>query len=322
VTAARIAEGADASAAVAEDGAATAAAACAEAGRARPPWVIEPQELARRHYENFPVVSWFVPRELRGALTAVYAFARMTDDLGDEGSAAPAQRLVSLARWEEGLEAALAARHPFADGLHPALARVAEAIRAHALPVEPFRAIIRANRLDQVRTRYPCYADLLEYCGYSANPVGRIVLRLLGRDDPSLLPASDAICTALQLANHWQGIGEDLRVRDRLYVPLEDLDRFGVREEDLRRHRPNRRVRRLVGFEVDRTRELLHSAALLPEAFGRNAAAVLRLFIAGGHAILDELEAHGDELLRGRLRVPRRRRLLLLAREGLRWARA
>lgn len=291
----------------------------------------EAVRLARRHYENFPVLSRFVPPELRHPLATIYAFARVTDDLGDEGSTASEQRLAALARWEKELDAALsngAALHGTLSGsasssgvVDPVLADVARTIHSRGLPVEPFRAIIHANRLDQLQSRYPTYDDLLGYCAFSANPVGRIVLLLFGSDDPRLLRASDAICTGLQLANHWQGIGEDLRLRDRLYVPREDLDRFGVSEEDLRGDRPSRPVRRLIGFLIDRTRHLLDSGASLPEAFERRSAAVLRLFWRGGRAILSEIERHPDDLLHSAIRVSRTRALLMLGVEGLRWIR-
>jgi squalene synthase HpnC len=301
---------------------------------------LDPLRLARAHYENFPVLSVFVPRDLRFALASVYAFARATDDIGDEGAAGPAERLAALARWEAHLDAALAARLAGSgfgcdradrvvgltaeadDGAsHPVLVNAARTIHVHGLPVEPFRALIHANRLDQIRTRYSTYADLLEYCAYSANPVGRIVLRLFGKDDVNLLAPSDAICTGLQLANHLQHISEDLRLRNRLYIPLEDLDRFDVREVDLLGTTPTRAVRRLVGFLLERTRALLESGAGLPEAFDRRRAAVLRLFLRGGLAILDEIKAREDDLLRRAIQVPRRRAFLIVAGEALRCAR-
>jgi squalene synthase HpnC len=271
--------------------------------------------MARTHYENFPVLSLFLPAELRLPMARIYAFARATDDLGDEGCASREERLAALERWEGKLEAELA-NGGGPGAVDPVLAGVADTIRAHALPVEPFRALIRANRLDQLRSRYATFADLLEYCACSANPVGRIVLRLFGEHGPQLLPASDAVCSGLQVANHLQGLGEDLRLRDRLYVPLEDLERFGVRESDLRRSRPTRAVRRLLGYEIDRARALLESGAALPEAFRGGRRAALHLFLGGGRAILDELEARREDVLRERVRVPRTRALLLLVREG------
>jgi squalene synthase HpnC len=275
---------------------------------------------ARGHYENFPVLSLFVPAELRAPLASIYAFARFTDDLGDEGRDRPSERLVTLQEWERGFEDALT------DGAepaqtHPVLEGVARTIQDRGLKAQPFRQLIHANRIDQQRTRYETLDDLLEYCSYSANPVGRIVLALFGRDDEALWPLSDSMCTALQLANHWQGIGEDLRLRDRLYIPLEDLRRFDVNESDLLRERPTRAVRRLVAFELDRTRALLQEGAALPARFERSRRAVLRLFIRGGRAILDEIETREQDLLRARIRVPRRRALLSLLLESAAWIR-
>ena len=273
---------------------------------------LEALRPARRHYENFPVLSRFVPVHLRLPLAWVYAFARTTDDLGDEGPARPAERLAALDLWERRFLTALSDGRGEGD---PVLAGVARAIRQHDLPVESFRALIHANRMDQLCRRYASFAELLESCAHSANPVGRIVLRLFGRDDSALLPLSDAVCTGLQLANHWQGLGEDLRLRDRLYVPLEDLERFGVGEADLRRSRPTRSVLRLLGYEIDRTRDLLYSGAALSEAFDGRRAAVLRLFARGGLSILDAIEARPAAVLAGGARVPRRRALLLLVTE-------
>ncbi len=285
--------------------------------------------LALEHYENFPVLSRFVPAELREPFAAVYAFARVTDDIGDEIGVPPETRLEALTRWEvafevEVLEAgesrAEDARAGVSPDAGPVLAAVARTIREHGLSLEPFRTLILANRMDQLRSRYETYAELLDSCALSANPVGRIVLGLLGSRDEAHLAASDAVCTGLQLANHWQGIGEDLRWRDRLYVPHEDMTRFGVSEDDLRRDRPGRAVRRLVGHLVDRTRALLEPGWALPRAFAPRRAAVLRLFTRSGLAILDEIEARQADLLRARIRVPRRRALWLLASEELRLA--
>lgn len=287
--------------------------------------------MALEHYENFPVLSRFVPAELRGPFAAVYAFARVTDDIGDEIGVSPETRLEALTRWEVAFEVEVLdagesrAEDAWAGGFSspdygPVLAAVARTIREHGLSLEPFRTLILANRMDQLRSRYETYAELLDSCALSANPVGRIVLELLGSRDDAHLAASDALCTALQLANHWQGIGEDLRWRDRLYVPREDMTRFGVSEDDLRRDRPGRAVRRLVGHLVDRTRALLETGWALPRAFAQRRAAVLRLFVRSGLAILDEIEAREADLLRARIRVPRRRALWLLASEELRLA--
>lgn len=276
--------------------------------------------LARGHYENFPILSPFVSPRMRLALARIYSFARMTDDLGDEGSDTPAERLAALERWEQALVAALS--DEAAPAVHPVLRGLAWTVREHGLPSGPFHALIAANRLDQLRARYGSYRELLEYCALSANPVGRIVIALFGRTDSALVPAADALCTALQLANHLQGIGDDLRLRDRLYLPLDELERFGVREADLLRERPSGAVRRLVGFQVDRTRELLERAAGLPGVFAGGPRAVVRLFLEGGRAALDAVEAHEADVLRARIRVGRRRAWLGLARAAGDLARA
>jgi squalene synthase HpnC len=302
------------------------------AGAGAPPAAIR---LARSHYENFPVVSWVLPRELRLPLARVYAFARTTDDLGDEGAATPAERLEALDAWEAGLRDALGSGGsrgpaaagvrggsvPSADAVDPRrriLRETAETIRGHDLPLQPFLDMIDANRLDQKQSRYRTMADLLGSCRLSANPIGRIVLRLFGRDDEALHESSDAVCTGLQIANHIQGAGDDIRLRGRVYLPLEDLERFGVAELDLITGRPAPRVRELLRFEIDRARTMLERGRRLPEAFTGRRRAVLRLFVRGGTGILDRLESRLDDVLRERVRVPRASLAMWLAAEGAR----
>jgi squalene synthase HpnC len=290
--------------------------------------------LARTRPENFPVLSRLVPGELRLPLARVYAFARTTDDLGDEPGRDPAERLASLDAWEAGLRAALrdgAARAapPLAGTTGPAgaeslrqvLRATAETILDHRLELQPFLDLIEANRFDQKRLRYERIGDLLESCRLSANPVGRIVLRLFGRDVPALHASSDALCTGLQIANHVQGVGEDLRLRGRIYLPLEDLERFGVVEADLRTGRVTPGVRDLLRFEIARARALLERGRGLPDAFAGRRRAVLRLCLRGGRGILDRLESRLDDVLQGRVRVPRATIAAWIAAEGVRaWA--
>jgi squalene synthase HpnC len=289
--------------------------------------------LARTRPENFPVLSRLVPGELRLPLARVYAFARTTDDLGDEPGRDPAERLAALDAWEAGLRAALreAARaapplagtagSPGAERLRHVLGATADTILEHRLELQPFLDLIEANRLDQRKLRYERMGDLLESCRLSANPVGRIVLRLFGRDVPGLHASSDALCTGLQIANHVQGAGEDLRLRGRIYLPLEDLERFGVAEDDLRTGRVTPGVRDLLRFEIARARALLERGRGLPDAFAGRRRAVLRLFLRGGRGILDRLESRLDDVLHGTVRVPRAAIAAWVAVEGVRaWA--
>ena len=243
--------------------------------------------LARAHYENFTVGSWLLPRPLRHDLAAVYAFARGADDLADEG--ADEGRLERLAAWEEKLLAC--ARDP-ATADDPVFLALGHTIARHALPVEMLRELLVAFRRDAAgeTRRFASFADVLGYCRSSANPVGRIVLALFGYRDAERQARSDAICTALQLTNFWQDVGGDLD-RGRVYLPEEDLDRFAGSRQALVERVANDGFRRLLAFEIARTRDLFRSgfalAALVNGRLGRE----VRLFAGGGLALLDRIEA-------------------------------
>ena len=243
--------------------------------------------IARTHYENFTIGSWLLPRRLRLDLAAIYAFARGADDLADEGP--DDGRLPRLAAWEDRLLAC--ARDPAgADG--PVFVALGHTIARHDLPLEPFRDLLRAFRRDAAGdTRaFATFADVLEYCRCSANPVGRIVLALFGHQDAERQARSDDICTALQLTNFWQDVAGDLD-RGRVYIPAEDLDRFPGSREALAERRANAAFRRLLAFEVTRTRELFHRGLALPDLVTGRLAREIRLFAHGGLAILDRIAA-------------------------------
>src|SRR5262245_33717018 len=205
--------------------------------------------LARDHYENFPVASWLVPKHQRPAVQAIYAFARVADDFADE---APyeGQRLERLDEWERLLHDCFRGR-----AIDPVFVALREAVLGFALPLQPFRDLLTAFRMDVTKKRYESEADLLEYCRLSANPRGRLMLMVFGRDDEALRKRSDAICTALQLANHWQDVAIDLK-KDRIYIPEEALRRFAVGEDDLRSGRATEAFRALMRDRVERTRAL------------------------------------------------------------------
>jgi phytoene synthase len=196
------------------------------------------------HYENFPVASWLVPAELRGAVVAIYRFARAADDIADEGDAPLEQRRAALHRFAGHLDAIARGATP-AEGPFPALA---EAIRRHELPLPPFHELLDAFEQDLDVTRYATYADLLDYCRRSANPVGRLVLALYRADTPRNLARSDAVCTGLQLTNFWQDVAVDWR-KGRVYLPQEDLARFGVGEASIAAGRTDAAWRALLAFE-------------------------------------------------------------------------
>jgi len=262
------------------------------------------QAGAKASAENFPVALRFLPRRYRGHLAAVYGFARSVDDMGDQ--AAPQERLHLLDELEADLRrlyrmvpAPAAAGTAGRDG-PPRLAVIralAPTVVACAIPAQPFHDLIAANRQDQVVSRYPAYGDLLEYCRLSANPVGRIVLHIFGAATPAREALSDRVCTALQLAEHWQDVAEDLRA-GRIYLPQEDLDRFGCSERDLAAPRAAPRVRALMAFEERRARELLDAGAPIVGTLRGAARAAVAGYVAGGRAALAAIAASGHDVLR------------------------
>jgi squalene synthase HpnC len=269
------------------------------------------ERLAKGHYENFSVLSWFLPRALRPHFSSVYAFCRHTDDLGDEGRATPDERLARLDAWEADLRRCF---HANQQPKHPYLIALRETIQRHDLPVEPFLRLIEANRMDQRQQRHPSYADVLHYCEHSANPVGQLVLMLYGYRDSERRRCSDAICTALQLTNFWQDVWLDYHERDRIYLPLEDLARFGYSEEELARGEVTAAFRAVMAFEVQRARALFYDGmpllCLLP-ALPRRAVA---LFALGGLEILAGIERAGFDVFSQRPTLSRRRKATLMAR--------
>ena len=267
------------------------------------------ERYSREHQENFTVVSWFLPRELHAPMFAVYAFCRYTDDLGDE---AEGDRLALLDEWETELRSAFGGspRHP----ISVALADLAE---RKPLEPEPFLRLIEANRLDQTKTRYADFQEVLGYCELSANPVGEMVLALWEISDAERRALSDATCTALQLANHWQDVRRDWQA-GRLYLPLEDLQRFGVSEEQLAEQiaerRGGRAFRELMRFQVDRAEAYFRRGEALVRLVPRELAVDLRLFSDGGRAVLRAIAAQDYDVLAARPRVGKGRRAWLALR--------
>ncbi len=262
------------------------------------------RRLARSHYENFLVVTWLLPRRLHQPMFNVYAYCRTVDDLGDE---AWGDRLALLADWERQLDCCL-------DGHaeHPVYVALAKTMRDYDLPAEPFRRLIEANRRDQLVSRYETYADVLDYCQYSANPVGRLVLMLFGYRDARRFELSDATCSALQLANFWQDVARDYR-QGRIYIPLEDMRRFGCTEDQLASGRVDAGWRALMQFEIERTRELFRVGEQLVPLVERQLQVDLRLFSLGGREILNRIEAQNYDVLSRRPTVSAWRQLGLLA---------
>lgn len=254
--------------------------------------------LAKHTGENFPVALRVLTPRLRRHLFALYGFARLVDDVGDEWEGDREAGLDTIDREIDRIAAGELPRHP-------SLVRVAATVHACALPIDPLRRLVEANRIDQRVTRYESFEELVGYCSYSAHPLGRLVLGVFDAATPERIALSDATCTALQIAEHLQDVAEDLSA-GRIYVPLEDLARFGVSEDDLRATRANDAVRALIAFEVKRTREGLARGAPLVGTLSGFARLAVAGFTAGGVAALDAIDAVGGDVLTGTPR-PRHR---------------
>jgi len=237
------------------------------------------------HYENFPVASILLPRRLVPAVEAIYAFARSADDIADEGDATPAERLAQLAAYRAGLDGIARG----APALPPLFARLAGVVAQYRLPLAPFEDLLSAFEQDVVTTSYADFPALLDYCRRSANPVGRLMLALYGRVEDENLVQSDAICSALQLINFLQDVAID-REKGRIYLPLDDLSRFGVDPAALQRWTADAAFRDLMAFEVARARALMLSGAPLVKRLPGRIGWELRLVVQGGLRILERIE--------------------------------
>ena len=247
------------------------------------------EQLARSHYENFPVGSVLVPRQLRKHFYSIYAFARTADDFADEGYAenySEQARLELLEEWHAMLRASDAGR-----ANHPIFVALAETRSQFGLPITLFEDLLSAFKQDVTKRRYESFDELLDYCRRSANPIGRLILLLFGHRDEQFHKWSDDICTALQLANHWQDVRVDL-AKDRVYLPAEDLARFQVSSDDLSRGDDGERFKQLMKYEVARARELFARGKPLCLAVKGRLGLELRAVWLGGSSILDRIEAN------------------------------
>ena len=265
------------------------------------------ERLARTHYENFSVATWFLPRRLRRHFFNVYAYCRISDDLGDEmGDPALALRL--LDEWAAELDACYRG-----SPRHPVFVALKTTVEEFEIPHETFADLLVAFRQDQTVTRYESFEDLLGYCRNSANPVGRLVLYLGGYRDEERQRLSDSTCTALQLANFWQDVSRDYQ-KGRIYLPLEDLRGFGVSEEDIASARNTPEFRRMMRFEVERARAWFERGLPLVALIKGELALDIELFTRGGQEILKAIERLDYAVLGNRPALSRGRKLWLMVR--------
>jgi phytoene synthase len=247
------------------------------------------------HYENFPVASVLLPPAQRAPIEVIYRFARSADDFADEGDDPPAARLEKLDAYRAELDRLERGEAPAT----PLFADVSRIVREHALPIQLFRDLLDAFSQDVVKTRYADFADLLDYCRRSANPVGRLLLHLFRMTDERSLARSDAICSALQLVNFWQDAAVDW-AKDRIYLPQDEMRRFGVGEAHLAERRCDDAWRALLAFQVERARRMLLEGWPLGRALPGRMGLEIRTTVRGGLRILEKLEAVGYDVFRRR----------------------
>jgi squalene synthase HpnC len=266
--------------------------------------------LARSHYENFSVATWFLPKRLRQDFYNVYAYCRISDDLGDEvGDTAASLEL--LDQWQRELDACY-------DGSpkHPVFVALSETVRTFDIPKHEFSDLLIAFRQDQTVTRFETFDDVRAYCRYSANPVGHLVLYLCGYRDADRQQLSDYTCTALQLANFWQDVTVDY-AKGRIYLPLEDLRRFSVSEDDITCSRNTPAFCAMMRFEVERAHHWFRRGLPLIDKVDRELAIDLELFSRGGQEILRAIEKQDYAVLGNRPSISKPRKLALVARAAL-----
>src|SRR5271167_3393233 len=268
------------------------------------------QRLAETHYENFHVASWFLPKRLRPHFHSIYAYCRISDDLGDEvGNREQALALLNL--WGEELDACYRG-----GARHPVFVALAETIRICEIPKDPFADLLVAFRQDQTVTRFETMDDVLHYCHYSANPVGHLVLYACGYRDAERQKLSDFTCTALQLANFWQDVAVDY-TKGRIYLPLEDLAKYGVSENDIAERQATPAFLEMIKFEVTRAREWFQMGLPLARMVDKRLALDIELFSRGGQEILNAIARQGHDVLKQRPVISKPRKLWLVARAAV-----
>ncbi len=255
------------------------------------------QQIVRNHYENFPVASWFLPKKLRLPISVIYAFARHADDLADEGELDDNQRYIALEQYQSDLKTALENN----DSDNPVLLALTDVIKTHQLPTELFYDLLTAFKMDTKNKRYPTFDAVLNYCHYSANPVGRLLLHLHKQNTPENLKYSDCICTALQLVNFYQDIHQDINENNRIYIPTNELEKFKVTEQHFSEKINDSNMHKLMQYQIKRAKKIMLSGTALgqqlPGLFGLE----IRLIIQGGLSITDKLQKLSNLFDRPRL---------------------
>ncbi len=254
--------------------------------------------MAQSHYENFPVASRLLPKHLRQPIAVIYAFARRADDFADEGDLTPDERIAALENFENKLNL-IEENKETNDNTFIALADV---IKQHQLPISLFHDLLIAFKMDVTKARYANFGEVMEYCRYSANPVGRLLLHLNNAATPKNLGYSDSICSALQLTNFLQDISQDLEESDRIYIPQDEMKQYGVSENDILNKLTNPSSHRLIQFQIQRARKLMQAGAPLGKVLKGRMGLELRMTIMGGSRILYRLnQQHDDVFSRPRL---------------------
>ena len=263
------------------------------------------ERLAKSHYENFLVASAFVPKHLRQHFYNIYAYCRISDDLGDE-SGGPDNALPLLNWWEKELSSCYAGAPE-----HPVFVALAKTNSEFKIPIKPYADLLSAFRQDQIITRFDTYAGVLDYCERSANPVGRLVLYLAGYSDDKRQLLSDKTCTALQLANFWQDVERDYKI-GRIYIPLEDMATFGVTEQEIAQRQFSDRFAKLMKFECDRTDELFQLGLELLPLVNKSVRLDIEMFSRGGQEIIRKIRSQNYDVLTTRPKIPKSRQITML----------
>ena len=255
------------------------------------------RDMARSHYENFPVASRLLPTELRDPVATIYAFARTADDIADEGALSTAQRLEQL----DGMTDALRAIETGQVATSPLYVALADSVARYGLPLQPFHDLLDAFRQDVTKKRYASFGEVMDYCRRSANPVGRLLLHLSGTTSERNLALSDAVCSALQLINFLQDIAQDYREHGRIYLPADDMARYGVTETQIAQQLNTPALHALMQLQIRRATQLLQAGSPLAARLKGRFALELRAIILGGSRILEKLRGQEDVFSRPRL---------------------